>query len=471
MSNCGMKRICICCAALVGALVGVGETAAVSVTHSRARLGTIAERKAPNGDRMLYGLGYCLQVGPTTAAVLVNRNVYSSQVGVWDFEDGVDAFLIDSLEDLATAKPIPVIRSGAEPDPDSGGRMRYHNRYPIGGGFVPLGALVNGKPHPHAGTGFGVSTTLTYDLAPDGTFRQGRGNVKEYQIFYELKYDGNALSARPVDRAFKGNRLPIGTTGWEFVAGGLTLAIPDGEDLLAAVRARDVKSGQERPWTPRVGAGNACGISRWRRIEGRWKPVDFTPVAFSDSAHNYYEPSLVRDAKGDLVFGVRDDGRPWQKVGWELGEQDLNAWKSSDGGKTWRQIVHAEKVRSNSPTSVGRTADGAIFVAGNFQKGYRRHLALWPVLGDGGALGAPVTVRNAETEFKPNTSQWLIDHPASAILRLKGGKIVSVLSYRARDDFWRGNRNCPVTVPSPEAGCYIETVSSSGKPVPVWEFL
>lgn len=465
-----MKRICICCAALVVVLSGVGETAEVSVTHSRARLGAIAERKEPNGDRMLYGLGYCLQVGPTTAAVLANRNVYSSQVGVWDFEDGVDVFLFDSLEDLATAKPIPVIRSGAEPDPDSDGRKRYHNRYPISGGFVPIGARVNGKPHPHAGTGFGYSTTLTYDLAPDGTFRQDRGNVKEYQIFYELKYDGKTFSARPVGKAFKGNRLPIGTTGWEFVSGGLTLAIPDGEDLLAVVRARDVKAGPERPWTPRVGAGNACGVSRWRRVDGRWKPVDFTPIAFSDSAHNYYEPSLVRDAKGDLVFGVRDDGRTWTN-GWTLGVQDLNAWKSSDGGRTWRQIVHFEKVRSNSPTSVGRTADGRVFIAGNFQKGYRRHLALWPIAGDGASLGEPVTIRDATKEFKPNTSMWLIDHPVSAILRLKGGEIVSVLSYRARDDFWGKDRNHPVTVPSPEAGCYIETVSSPGQPVPVWEFL
>lgn len=65
---------------------------------------------------------------------------------------------------------------------------------------------------------------------------------------------------------------------------------------------------------------------------------------------------------------------------------------------------------------------------------------------------------------------WLIDHPVSAVLRLRGGAIVSVLSYRARDDFWGKDRNHPVTVPSPEAGCYIETVTSPGKPVPVWEF-
>ncbi len=48
-------------------------------------------------------------------------------------------------------------------------------------------------------------------------------------------------------------------------------------------------------------------LVRWRRQEGRWAAINITPVSPLD---NSFEPSVVRDRDGSLLFCVREGREP-----------------------------------------------------------------------------------------------------------------------------------------------------------------
>ncbi len=56
---------------------------------------------------------------------------------------------------------------------------------------------------------------------------------------------------------------------------------------------------------------------RWRFLDAEWRPVAFTLVAGNDKS---YEPSLVRDVDGSLLYLARKDGN------------DIIVWRSPDNG-------------------------------------------------------------------------------------------------------------------------------------------
>ena len=78
-------------------------------------------------------------------------------------------------------------------------------KYPVAGGFVPAGAKrADGSPHPHAGTGFGLSTAQAWpqhdrDLGHNAD-RIGRraypgAQAHEYLELQQLSYDGSRFRA------------------------------------------------------------------------------------------------------------------------------------------------------------------------------------------------------------------------------------------------------------------------------------
>jgi hypothetical protein len=71
-------------------------------------------------------------------------------------------------------------------------------------------------------------------------------------------------------------------------------------------------------------------------------------------------------------------------------------------------------------------------------------------------------VRDGPGEFgRPSTRAWKLDHPTSATLRLGDGRWRHFLIYRGKEDpTSRG--------PTPQAGCYVEEVSSTGLALPLW---
>lgn len=449
---------------IVGCHCQVQASGAIRVTHNALRLGPIRELKAPNDEIVRYAVLVPFQIGPNMAAMFVNRGVYNKNAN-YDSEDGNDLFLFDALEDIRAEDAIALSRSGVEADPDSGGDKRYFNRYPLMGGFVPYGARLNGKPHPHAETGFAVSQVLIHPIAPDGTFRWRDTPIKRSLEVFQLAYDGDKfrVTSKEVKKTYSAPFRMLDSK-WNILGGGMSMAIPDGADLLFPVWAGN-------------GTDTCVGVSRWRRVDGSWQVVAFIPIAHSKpKQHNYYEASLIRDIDGALIFAARDDGRPnMERPDWGSAvEQDINAWRSTDGGMRWTHVIHVERARFG-PMVIGRSADGLPFIAGNpivagkTRADMRNVLCLWPLNAQRDGLESPMIARDATKEFGKSETSWRIDHPVNAILRLADGKTRSFLSYRVRDAHVDPRTNKGVSAPSPQAGSYLEEVIGVGAPLPIWQ--
>jgi hypothetical protein len=121
----------------------------------------------PEGARWRYGLILPFQAGPSTGGAFVNvriRNgVMGHRIGHGDYEVGNDVALFDSVDGVLPGATLTLHRNHDEPNPhsDPPGQTSIMVKYPMRGGFVPLGAITaSGADHPGAGTGFGISLAL-----------------------------------------------------------------------------------------------------------------------------------------------------------------------------------------------------------------------------------------------------------------------------------------------------------------------
>ena len=209
-------------------------------------------------------------------------------------------------------------------------------KYPIRGGFVPLGArLEDGSPHPHAGSGFGVNMAVAWTA--DQCKEYPEAEKYHYVEVYQLAYDGVDFSVTRTDQISVEEMLE----GAHLLNPGVCAAIPDGEDLLLPM-GEAVVAGAQRE-----------GVTRWSREGEGWRPIDFVPVVETPRPDRVYEgeawrgtdaglepePSLVRDRDGSLLFCARGDGEPFYN--------NIRLWRSRDGG-----------LDRGPPCSVHRTAGG-----------------------------------------------------------------------------------------------------------------
>ncbi len=253
----------------------------------------------PADEIWRYGLTFPFQVSSDTAAIFCNLRGQSGH----DFEIGTDVFLFRNLSGLQEREAIPISRNHEETNPhsDPPGRPAIMVKYPVRGGFVPLGALLeDGSPHPHAGTGFGCSQVIAWTPDRKGVYPEDQR--EDYMEVYQLAYDGRRFEVTATARLRFGRLLD----GAVLSNPGITTAIPDGEDLLFAM------GGQ-------IEQARGSGLTRWRRGQEGWRPVSWTPITGPDNA---FEPSVVRDRDDKLLFCARggrapdyNDIRVWQSTG------------------------------------------------------------------------------------------------------------------------------------------------------------
>ncbi|WP_306590820.1 hypothetical protein [Geothrix sp. 21YS21S-4] len=218
-----------------------------SVLTNSLRLGPITEKKAPNNDNLRYGVVFPFQVGPTTAAAFINREVYTANWN-YDSQDGNDVILFDNLEEIDSINTINLNRSGASTD--DAGNSHYFNQFPVVGGFVPYGAKVGSAvTHPYAGTGFGISQALIFPVAPDGTFSWDSAPISRQVQVFQFSYQGDDFRVLSTSIKSETDPLRVPNSPWIILSGGISMAIPDGLDLLLPVWA----------WN---GANECSGISR-----------------------------------------------------------------------------------------------------------------------------------------------------------------------------------------------------------------
>lgn len=427
---------------------------------------------APAGKTWIYQLASPLQVSHTRAAIFANIREAEAQ-GV-DFEAGNDVIVFGSLAEIATAEPRPLNRNHSETNPNTTppGMAATMVKYPVRGGFVPLGArLSESGPHPAAGTGFGLSLAQAWKVLPDGPppYEQNSYTGAESHTYWEFQqyaFDGSVFQVKGTRRA----RLDELVAGWIVSNGGLTNAIPEGADLLVAMLGKKPKIDATgvRP--------SGSGILRMRWERGEWRAHSFTLVP---GTSGLFEPSLIRDTDGALLFTGRGGAAPEHR-------NAIRIWRSPDGGQSWALVIDAKGRVSPAPISINQAADGTPFIASNVQsaaaapvvgqrpiepgKNTRSTLVLWPLNRERTALAAPITVLDCRAEFGPPVAgsnwTWRADHPSAATVRLTDGKWHTLLGFRVQD-YREIKKAMP---PTPQTGMYVQEVLSSGVVVSGWRF-
>jgi hypothetical protein len=452
----------------------------------------------PNGKpwTTVYGYGSMLQVSPTQVAILVNRRVTGH--AVVDFEDGTDALVTDSLDRLDPAAAVPVSRSQELAHPKTGKRL-VTRCIMLTGGFVPLGArLPDGKPHPHAGTGF-VFGGHGACLAEPKPHRAEGADGYGFQELIQLRFDGKVLSVTRRDRIEKGDQL---IRGFMRVSHGLSNALPDGADLIAGVYAGPVGPGAE-PGSPAIPckhphADGALGrnvgscFCRWRFGDKGWRPAEIVPVSGPDLA---MEPTVVREADGSLLMAVRGKGlsEPPGSVtdGLENTYEHFRVYRSMDNGATWERVLHLPRRRNATPVVLNRSLGGRPFICANpyedtrDSKGRlvpshsrRNRLGLWPLTPDRAGVEQPLMVLEANQRFGPpregvgeplpTDNIWYLDHPVANVVRLGDGRWRCLLGFRVSEMAV----NLGGAGASEKAGYWVGEVHAPGDdtPLPAWIF-
>lgn len=418
----------------------------------------------PKGTTWRYGLALPFQAGPETAGLFCNI-----RAGFHDFEAGNDLVLFGDTSNISADHAQMLNRNHKESHPRTG-QPSIMVKYPCRGGFVPLGAKrEDGSAHPHAGTGFSVTQVLAWPLGGSGAYRGSEHY--EYLELQQYSYDGKAFRMLNTQRIQEDELL----SGWVLSNPPIRNAIPDGNDLLMGMAGGkvDFASWMKQKRDAKVGAG----LTRWRRGKEGWRPVSFVPITPLDGS---FEPSVIRDLDGALLFLAR--GR----------EGPIRVWRSSDGGKAWKKIIHVVGESSPSVISLNQATDGTPYVATNLYDVLlrplperfrpkknsagvtlgaplgREKLCLWALNASRDALDVPILVRDSEKEFglAPSGDTWNVDHPSAMTVRLRDQHWHNVIVMRICDhaEVRAGY------LPAPQTGTYVEEVISKGNAISQWNF-
>ena len=431
----------------------------------------------PAGETWRYGIIMAFQVAPRKAAAFCNIRLEYAPGG--DLEVGTDVVLFDSLDKVGDVI-IPISRAHKEPNPNSQppGKPAMIMKYPVRGGFVPLGAKrPDGSPHPHAGTGFGLLQTLAEPIYTREQIRASVENLQDnlepytgaeeyrYLELQQYGYDGTQFRVTKSERLSVKELLP----GWKMTGLSMTNAIPNGNDFLFGLTGEG----------PGASLGTA-GVATWRRGPKGWRPTSFVSVTGNDGSN---EPSLIRDVDGSLLFSARGAG--------DDSRNNLRVWKSGDGGRVWKQVINIRGIVAG-PISINRSAGGSPYVASNLyqvalfplerkwtiivgpklapQGGWMREtLCIWPLDESRTGVHTPMIVRDTRSEFgpPPDRSTWMCDHPSAATVQLADGIWHNLLGYRIAT---RGEMTNYGSDPTPQSGAYLDEVQSEGEPIAIWKF-
>jgi hypothetical protein len=452
-------------------------------------------------DTHIYGVPTLYQLSPTAALCIANIRVIGA--GQVDFENGADALVFDSLGAIDAAKAVPLVRNETVVDPDNGNRIVLVMHAP-NGGFVPLGArLPDGRPHPAAGTGFGISSASRhYETTSLGASPVAvKTSVKGYRLLLQYRYDGKTFKVVSSTKLAPEDLFP----GWLTFGRGLGAAVPDGEDLLfglvagqdneltRAHRERLARTG--RPLHPHAGGplgecyGSVC--SRWRYGKDGWRPVSYASVT-AQGPDMSGEPSIVRDRDGSLLFSVRGKGTAVppgaSDEGLENTYEHFRVYRSRDNGSTWERIIHLAEIRSPTPVVINSLKNGEPYLAANPFKGMlkdgkgrtiyktrvREELMAGPLTPDRRGVEKPVMLLDANAQFGKvrqydemnHANHWHLDHPEGGVIRLRDGQWHSLLAFRCTDTALCGF-GLP---PPPQAGTWIEEIACDGETVAPWQF-
>jgi hypothetical protein len=412
-----------------------------------------------------------------------------------DYENGGDILVFSDLKDIRAERAVPLVRNEPAVHPRTGRRLVMVHHLPQGG-FVPLDArLPDGRAHPHAGTGFGLSVLNGYPADESDAHAHVAPDLHRYLMLLQYRYDGARFTIDRADRLTEDQVLP----GWFVFNRGLGPAIPDGEDLLFGLvggrlddiaRAHRERSRQigrtEHPHAREpMGECYGSGLSRWRRGADGWRPISFVPV-YGAGPDMAFEPSVIRDHDGSLLLTVRgkgSDAPPGEKDagGLENTFEHFRVYRSADNGRDWQSVIHLPNMRAPTPVTLNRSAAGTVFLAANpyreqmfdaqgrkiLKTKMRDRLCFWPLTPDRKGVAASLCVLDTNARFGPpqsghasslgrldHTNIWSADHPITGVFRLGDGRLHTLISFRLTDAAVTAGG----ALPAAQAGTWVQEI-------------
>lgn len=400
---------------------------------------------APADEVWVYQCGNPVQLSATQAGIFCN--IRRSGVPAIDLEVGNDLIVFDDPGRVDARWATPINRGRVVKHPRTGAD-KLLSVYMVSGGFVPVGAKDEaGRPHPHAGTGFGVTTAIGYDTDLATVPKDVRAQCDPLKLInlQQYRFDGTTFTITDDQMIDPHDLLP----GWS-IRKGLSGAIPEGHDLLSPCVA-----------TAHGDEASCAGISRWQRRDETWRITNFTPITARDGS---FEPTLLRDTDGSLLFTAR---------GPSGGTKPIVLWRSADGGESWEKLIDSPDARAgSSPVTLSRALDGTPFIISHPPEAAQHHaresLHIWPISDDRRTLLPSLSVRECAVSFRDVDTEniWSADNAVGRVVRMADGQWYSLLVYRVA----HANEIVKAVPVTPVTGCYLGKVFSDGPVVPTWDF-
>jgi hypothetical protein len=369
------------------------------VRHGRV-LGRVARQPEGTNRPVIYEVGKLFQVDREHCLLVASMR----EEGGHDFEVGNDGFIFKDLHDIAPEKAIPINLLDPNYHLKSNGAPAVQGRFPVSGGFVPLGAkLPDGSVHPGAGTGFLFSGTLTF--RPDRFEGHPQAGKDDRDIeFVQLRWDGSSLQVTRREYVKQLAGVDVGRVA-------LSNGVADGAGFLCPFAADD---------------GSYVVVVRFEYDGRGWKAVRAgEPFRRAKVPQNYArdrvyrwletEASILRDGRRFLLYtrGVDLRGR---------------VYCSADGLNYSLLFDH---YNYNSPQTLNQGLDGSLYLLTNRGPGLLRNpLLAFPLRGE--TFMEPWVIHDERRvhRYHPEEPEIpFIDHGTSANL-LVGGRWRHFVCYR-----------------------------------------
>ncbi len=433
------------------------------ITHRPVTFSTVQTKTDYPG---VYQLAHIFQLA-MDGTLGVSLNIRRTVADAYDIEIGSDLAIVRDPEFRRAESFQPLARSRVIAYKD--GKSYLLLSYPVTVGFAAIGAtLPDGSPHPHAGTGFGYAHVQGVPCKPDGTLL-GQGVIERVESkgvglveLSQYSYDGKEFRVESTELFDYDDLIP---GGWTFCGGGLSNLIDDGDGgFLGGLVAKPTGS-------PLPGR---AGLARWKRVDGKWRAVSFTPVAPVGSS----ESSVVRDTDGALLMTARGcheylhPNCP-EALADSPNMNDIRVWRSADDGRTWTLVCQEHQRRCCATVSIGTTPGGQPFVCGHpyctcdhmgrhidvdgHSDWMRESLAIWPLSADRTAVAGEIIAKAPLDELPPPPygGTWWNDHPQFATVVLADGKRHTLFASRVAEF----NELIGKQPPTPCTGAYIEDIT------------
>ena len=369
-----------------------------------------------------YEIGKIFQLDQETALLVASLR----EQGGHDFEIGNDGFIFRKLSEIVPARAFPINRLETNYTTRAG-QEAVLAKYGVNGIIIPLGAkLENGAPHPAAGTGFLLSTVLSF--TPDRA--EVTPNSDQFVELYQVRWDGEELQVKK-DTWPEPYAATLINVGFNSMVKGETVLCPVVSDLGIEVLLFEFKAGR---WQPTASGGNFTVTRKTAKIG--LEKVGPSGKKFA-LVRGEIEPSMVRLTDGYLIYTRGADTDPKGRFYWS--QDGLHYYFKSDH---WNHTV---------PQKLNQGLDGSLYLTTNTGPGWLRN-PLYAFALRGLSFVDPVIVHD-EKKLRDVKGKEVpfCDHGVGANIFLNG-RWRHLLTYRVLDLRETNGEGAP---PTPQTGLYM----------------